>query len=106
MTARSAARRDHRGQGEPGQVECGRERLDLEVADRDHPILVDEDERVGLGGVELDRDLSGDEAEGVAGRSVELGEGAEAEWVLQRPCLRLATVEQGLRAASVACSPG
>ena len=57
--------RDHRGQGEPGQVECGRERLDLEVADRDHPVFVDEDERVGLRGVELDRDLTGDEAEGV-----------------------------------------
>ena len=56
FTDRSAALESRR-ECEPREVECGRERLDLEVADRDQPALVDEDERVRLGRVELDREL-------------------------------------------------
>ena len=38
-------RRDHRGEREPGDVERGREWLHLEVADRDDPVLGDDDKR-------------------------------------------------------------
>ena len=51
--------RDRGRESEPRQVERRRERLHLEVADRDHPVLVDDDERVRLRGVELDRELRG-----------------------------------------------
>ena len=50
-------RRDDGREREPGDVERGRERLHLEVADRDHPVLLDDDERVRLRRVELDREL-------------------------------------------------
>ena len=87
-------RRDHRGEGEPGDVERGRERLHLEVADRDHPVLGDDDERVRLRRVELDRELRPDERERVARGAVLLGDRPERERILQVARLHLAALEQ------------
>ena len=92
-------RRDHRGEREPGDVERGRERLHLEVADRDHPVLGDDDERVRLRGVELDRELRADEREGVAGGAVLLGDRPERERILQVARHHLAAVEQRAEAS-------
>ena len=87
-------RRDHRGEREPGDVERGRERLHLEVADRDHPVLGDDDERVRLRRVELDRELGADERERVARCAVLLGDRPERERVLQVARHHLAALEQ------------
>ena len=86
--------RDDGGESKPRDVERRGERLHLEVADRDDTALVDEHERVRLGGVQLDRELGADEAEGVAGGAVLLGDRPEGERVLKIARLHLTAVEQ------------
>ena len=75
-------------------VEGRRERLHLEVADRDHPVLGDEHERVRLGRVQLDRELAAREPERVACGAVLLGDRPEGERILKVARLDLAALEQ------------
>src|SRR2546423_8611674 len=56
-------------QRDPEEVERGRERKNLEVRDRDDPLLVDDDERVRAGRVQLVPELGGRELERVARRA-------------------------------------
>jgi hypothetical protein len=67
-----ARARQRRGERDAKEIKRGREREHVEVGHRDDAVLVGKDERVLLGGVQLDLDLSAREGEGVANRAVHL----------------------------------
>ena len=84
MLQRSLDRgRQHGSERDAEKVERGRERLRVEVPDRDEPLLVQHDEWVALVRVQLDRELLLDEAERIACGSVHLRHAAEGERVLE-----------------------
>ena len=86
--------REGRRERESREIEGGRKRLHLEVADRDDTPLVHEHQGVRLRGIELDSELGADETESVAGGTVLLGDRPERERVLQVAGLDLAALEQ------------
>src|SRR4029078_11027135 len=87
-------RADDAGENDPEVVERRGQRQDLEVCDRDDAILVGDDERVRLRGVELDREDAVAMGERVAGGPVEARQVAERQGVLE--------VARGTRSEQVA----
>ena len=83
MTVRSDGARQGRREDEPEVVEGGRERQDLEVRDRDDPFFGDDDDRVALGRVELDRELRLHVVENVAAGALDLGQVPERQRILE-----------------------
>ena len=73
FSVRSTAAVSTGASDEAREVERGRERLRVEVPDRDETLLVRRPERVPLVRVQLDGDLALDECEGVASGAVICG---------------------------------
>jgi hypothetical protein len=75
--------RQQRREPQPRDVERLRERQRIEVADRDHPALLEQHERVLLRRVQLDLDTPPRERKGVARSRPHLRDAAEAERILE-----------------------
>src|SRR5204863_4324820 len=92
------------------EVERRRQREHLEVADGDQARLLRDEERVLLGGVELDRELAAGEGERVPCGAVDLDRGPERERILQHARRALlpevAALEQSAHAAERGDEPG
>ncbi len=76
-------RGQHRRERDAQEVECGGQRLRVEVADGDDPRLAGDHERVALVRVQLDLELLLDEPQRVARSAVQLREAAKRQRVLQ-----------------------